>query len=72
MKDSIKRFRVEKNSDRALRPTPENLKELPVGFMLSEGWLRKNKPVERVELDPEGKVRVRVNYRNARTEKLFL
>jgi FdhD protein len=97
MKDSVKRFRVEKISDRgreeeetfiiAERPvtlflndqevvtllaTPENLRELAVGFMLSEGWLRENKPVERIEVDPEGKVRVRVNYRNPLTEKLFL
>ena len=97
MKDSVKRFQVEKISDQgreeeetfiiAERPvtlflndrevvtllaTPENLGELAVGFMLSEGWLRENKPVERIEVDPEGKVRVRVNYRNPLTEKLFL
>ena len=97
MKDNIKRFQVEKISEKgreeeetfiiAERPvtiflngrevvtllaTPENLKELAVGFMLSEGWLRENKPVERIEVDPQGKVRVRVNYRNPLTEKLFL
>jgi len=97
MKESIKRFQVEKISDRgreeeetfviAERPvtlflndrevvtllaTPENLEELAVGFMLSEGWLQENKPVERIEVDPEGRVRVRVNYRNPLTEKLFL
>lgn len=96
MKDSIKRFQVEKISDRgreeaetfiiAERPvtlflngkevvtllaTPENLKELAVGFMLSEGWLREDKPVERIQVDPEGRVRVQVHFRNPLTEKLF-
>lgn len=97
MKDSAKRFQVEKISDQgreeeetfviAERPvtlflndrevvtllaTPENLEELAVGFMLSEDWLQENKPVERIEVDPQGGVRVRVNYRNPLTEKLFL
>jgi FdhD protein len=96
MKNSVKRFRVEKISDRGreeeetfiiserpvtlflnekevvtLLATPENLRELAVGFMLSEGWLRENKPVKRIEVDPQGKVRVRVNYRIPLTEKLF-
>jgi len=61
MKDSLKRFRVEKINDRALRPVLENLRERAVGFMLSGGWLRENKPAQRIEVDPEGKVRVRVN-----------
>jgi formate dehydrogenase assembly factor FdhD len=61
MKDSLKRFRVEKISNQALAPTPENLQEEAVGFMLSEGWLRENKPLERIEVDPEGEGRVRVN-----------
>jgi FdhD protein len=96
-KDSMKRFRVERISDKgreeeetfiiAERPvtlflndqevvtllvTPENLKELAVGFMLSEGWLREDKPLDRIEVDPRGDVRVRVKYRNPLTEKLFL
>ena len=29
----------------------ENLKELAVGFMPSEGWRREDKPVERVDVD---------------------
>ena len=61
MKDSRKGFRAEKISDQALGPTPENRQEEAVGFMLSEGWLRENKPLERIEVDPEGEVRVRVN-----------
>jgi formate dehydrogenase assembly factor FdhD len=61
MKDSVKRFRAEKINDRALLPTPENLPELAVGFMLSEGRLRENKPAERIEGDPEGEGCVRVN-----------
>jgi len=52
--------------------TPENLKELAVGFMLSEGWLREDKPIDRIEVDPQGNVYVRVKYRNPLTEKLFL
>jgi FdhD protein len=55
-----------------LLATPENLKELAVGFMLSEGWLREDKPVERVDVDPGGEVRVRTKYRNPLAEKLFL
>ena len=97
MKDSVKRFQVEKISDRrreaeetfiiaekpvtlflndqevvTLLATPENLKELAVGFMLSEGWLRQDKPIEKIEVNPEGLVRVRVNYRPPLTAKLFL
>jgi len=68
MKDSIKRFPVEKISDGALLPATDNLKESAVGFMLSEGWLRENKPCERIEVDPGEKVCVRVDYRNALTE----
>jgi formate dehydrogenase assembly factor FdhD len=68
MKGSVKRFQVEKAGDRAVVPTPENLKESAVGFMLSEGWLRENKPCERIEVDPGEKVCVRVDYRNALTE----
>lgn len=55
-----------------LLATPENLKELAVGFLLSEGWLREDKPVESIEEDPEGNVRIKVNYRLSLTEKLFL
>ncbi len=54
-----------------LLATPENLKELAVGFMLSEGWLREDKPVERVEVNPGGEVRVRTKYRNPLAQKLF-
>ncbi len=97
MKNSMKRFRIEKISDQGreeketfiigerpatlflndqevvtLLVTPENLKELAVGFMLSEGWLREDKPIDRIEVDPQGNVRVRVNYRNPLTEKVFL
>jgi len=67
MKDSLDRYRVEKIGAGALLPTPDNLKELAVGFVHSGGWLRKNKPVERIEVDPKGEVCVRVNYRNALT-----
>ncbi len=55
-----------------LLATPKNLKELAVGFMLSEGWLREDKPIGKVEVDRQGNVRVRVNYRLALTEKVFL
>lgn len=55
-----------------LLATPENLKELAVGFMLSEGWLQEDKPIEKIEVDPQGAVRMRVKYRNPLTEKLFL
>lgn len=55
-----------------LLATPENLKELAVGFLLSEGWLREDKPVESIEVDPEGVVRLRLKYRNPLAEKLFL
>jgi FdhD protein len=55
-----------------LLATPENLKELAVGFMLSEGLLRENRPIERVEVDPEGEVRVRTKYPNPLAEKLLL
>jgi FdhD protein len=97
MKDSLKRFQIEKISEKGrgeeetfiiaespitlflngkevvtLLATPENLKELAVGFLLSEGWLREDKPVEKIEVDPQGIVRVRVKYRNPLTEKLFL
>lgn len=97
MKESMKRFRIEKINDKgreeeetfiiAERPvtlylndqevvtllvTPQNLKELAVGFMLSEGWLKENKPIDTIEVDPQGEVRVRVKYRNPLTEKLFL
>jgi len=97
MKDSLRRFQVEKISAEGweeeetsviaekpvtlflndkevvtLLATPENLKELAVGFMLSEGWLQENKPIQRVEVDPGGSVRVRVNYHPAMSEKLFL
>jgi formate dehydrogenase assembly factor FdhD len=33
----------------ALLAMPEKLQELAVGFMLSEGWLQKGRPVEKVE-----------------------
>lgn len=55
-----------------LLATPENLKELAIGFLLSEGWLRGDKPVKKIEVDPQGIVRIWVNYRNPLTEKLFL
>lgn len=55
-----------------LLATPENLKELAVGFMLSEGWLREDKPIGGIEVDAEGMVHVEVSYRNPLTEKLFL
>lgn len=55
-----------------LLATPENLKELAVGFLLSEGWLREDKPVESVAEEPEGIVRITVKYRLTLTEKLFL
>jgi formate dehydrogenase assembly factor FdhD len=55
MKDSLKRFRVEKISDRGLPATPENLKGRAVGFMLAEGWFQENKPVDGAEMDPQGK-----------------
>jgi len=55
-----------------LLATPENLKELAVGFLLSEGWLREDKPLESIELEPEGFVRIKVKYRISLTEKLFL
>jgi len=55
-----------------LLATPENLKELAVGFLLSEGWLREDEPVESIELEPEGFVRIKVKYRTSLTEKLFL
>lgn len=97
MKDTIRRFQVEKISEKGreeeetsiiaekpvtlflndkevvtLLATPENLKELAVGFMLSEGWLKEDRPIERIEVDREGIVRLRVNYRNSLVEKLFL
>jgi len=97
MKDSIKRFQVEKVSPQGreeeetfiiserpvtlflnekevvtLLATPENLKELAVGFMLSEGWLQEDKPPKRVEVHPEGVVRVWVNARHPWAEKFFL
>jgi len=97
MKDTLRRFQVEKISEKGreeketliiaekpvtlflngkevvtLLATPGNLKELAVGFMLSEGWLREDRPIEKVEVDPEGVVRLRVNYRNPLVEKLFL
>jgi len=40
MKDSLDRYRVEKIGARAVVPTPDNLKELAVGFIHSGGWLR--------------------------------
>ncbi len=55
-----------------LLATPENLKELAVGFLLSEGWLREDKPLESVEEAPEGIVRITVKYRISLTAKLFL
>lgn len=55
-----------------LLATPENLKDLAVGFMLSEGWLREDRPIERIEVDSRGNVGVRVNYRLPLTEKVFL
>jgi FdhD protein len=55
-----------------LLATPGNLAELAVGFMLSEGWLKEGKPVERVDVDPGGEVRVRTKYRNPLAERLFL
>jgi len=55
-----------------LLATPKNLKELAVGFMLSEGWLQEDKPIEKIEVDPQGAVRMHVKYRNPLTEKLFL
>ncbi len=55
-----------------LLATPENLKELAVGFMLSEGWLREDKPIQKIKVEPQGVVRVEVDYRNPLTEKLFL
>jgi len=60
MKDSLKGFRGERVRDRVLLRTPENPREVAVGFMLSGGWLQEDKPVERIEVDPEGEVRVRV------------
>jgi formate dehydrogenase assembly factor FdhD len=44
-----------------LLATPENLKEFAVGFMLSSGWLRQDKAIERIDVNPEGLVRGRVN-----------
>ncbi|MCX8011574.1 MAG: formate dehydrogenase accessory sulfurtransferase FdhD, partial [Desulfobacterota bacterium] len=32
-----------------LLATPENLKELAIGFLLSEGWLREDKPIESIK-----------------------
>ncbi len=55
-----------------LLATPENLKELAVGFLLSEGWLREDKPIESVAEEPEGIVRITVRYRLTLAEKLFL
>ncbi len=56
-----------------LLATPENLRELAVGFMLSEGWLREDKPLEEIEADSSrGIARVRVNYHLPLTEKVFL
>lgn len=55
-----------------LLATPENLKELAVGFLLSEGWLREDKPIESVAEEPEGIVRINVRYRLTLAEKLFL
>ncbi len=56
-----------------LLATPKDLRELAVGFMLSEGWLREDKPIAGVEADPsQGIARVRVNYRLPLTEKVFL
>jgi FdhD protein len=55
-----------------LLATPVNLKELAVGFLLSEGWLQQAKPIKKIEVDPAGVVRVWVNYRNPLTKKLFL
>jgi len=48
----------------ALLATPENLKQLASGFMLSAGWLREDKPVERIKADPRGRVCVQGDYRN--------
>jgi len=47
-----------------LLAAPENLKELAVGFMLSEGWLREDKPLKRIEVDPQGRVCVQGDFRN--------
>ena len=65
MKDNFRLFQVEKiiaekpvtlflNDQEAVTrlTTPENLKGLVVGFMLAEGWLKEDKPVERVDLGP--------------------
>lgn len=55
-----------------LLATPENLKELAVGFLLSEGWLREDKPIDSVEVDDAGIVRLKVKYPTSFTKKLFL
>ncbi len=55
-----------------LLATPENLKALAVGFMLSEGWLREKKPIKKIKVDSEGGVHVWVDYQNPLTEKVFL
>lgn len=55
-----------------LLATPEYLKELAVGFLLTEGWLREDKPVESIAEDPAGTVRIKVKYRTPLAEKFFL
>jgi FdhD protein len=55
-----------------LLATPEKLAELAVGFMLVEGWLKENKPVQKIEVDPKGIVRVWAKDRNPLAPKLFL
>jgi len=54
-----------------LLATPENLKELAVGFLLSEGWLREDRPIENIEVEPEGVVRIKVSYHQSWAPKLF-
>lgn len=55
-----------------LLATPENLKELAIGFLLAEGWLREDKPIESIIVEPEGVVRLKVKYRIPLTPKVFL
>ena len=54
-----------------LLATPQGLPELAAGFLLSEGLVKEGRPIPRIEVDPKGEVRVRVNYQNP-LEKLFL
>lgn len=55
-----------------LLATPENLRELAIGFLLSEGWLHENQPIENIEVNPPGMVQIKVKNHSSLAEKLSL